>query len=99
MPDSWGDWLWDRGLEPLIFANGGGLVSPDGKKTTGIMDSDATVAALQQYADLFNKYHVAPTKDDVASFNGADLFQGGQVAMMFGTLTSFSTDDQFPRPR
>jgi len=83
IPAGWGDTLWDRGLEPLLFQNGGGLVSADGKTTTGIMNSDATIAALQWYADLFNKYHVSPTHDDFASFNGADLFQGGQVAMLW----------------
>jgi multiple sugar transport system substrate-binding protein len=83
IPAGWGDWLWDRGIEPLLFQFGGGLVSGDGKTTTGIMNSDATVAALQWYSDLFNKYHVSPTKDDFATFSGADLFQGGQVAMLW----------------
>jgi len=83
IPAGWGDTLWDRGLEPLIYQNGGSLVSKDGTKTTGLMNSDATVAALQWYADLFNKYHVSPTHDDFAAFNGADLFQGGQVAMLW----------------
>lgn len=83
LPDGWGDPLWSRGIEPIIYQNGGSVMSTDGKKTTGYMDSDATVAALQWYVDLFNKYHVAPNKTDVASFNGADLFQGGQVAMLY----------------
>lgn len=83
IPAGWGDTLWDRGLEPLIYQNGGSLVSKDGKTTTGFMNSDATIAALQWYSDLFSKYHVSPTHDDFATFNGADLLQGGQVAMLW----------------
>jgi len=82
----WGvqmQWTWDRAIEPIIDGAGGSFISPDGKKTTGFMNSDATVAGVQWYVDLYTKYHVAPTSDDVASFSGADLFQTGQVAMMW----------------
>jgi len=82
----WGvqmQWTWDRAIEPIIYQGGGSFISPDGKKTTGFMNSDATVSAMQWYVDLYNKYHVAPTNSDVSSFNGADLFQNGQVAMMW----------------
>jgi len=60
LPDGWGDPYWTRGILPVIYQNGGDIISPDGTKTTGYMDSDATVAALQWYADLFLKYKVAP---------------------------------------
>jgi len=82
----WGvqmQWTWDRAIEPIIDAAGGSFISPDGKTTTGYMNSDATVSAVQWYVDLYNKYHVSPTSDDVSSFSGADLFQGGQVAMLW----------------
>jgi multiple sugar transport system substrate-binding protein len=55
LPDGWGDWLWDRGIVPVIAENG----------------------------DLFLKYKVAPTKADVDSFSGADLFTSGKVAMLW----------------
>ncbi len=83
IPDGWGDWAWTRGVQPIIYQNGGSLLSPDGKKATGYLDSDATIAALQWYADLFLKYKVAPTKDDVAALSGQDLFQTGKVAMLW----------------
>jgi multiple sugar transport system substrate-binding protein len=83
LPDSWGDPLWLRGISPLIYQNGGSLISDDGKTTTGHMNSKETVAALQFYVDLFSKYKVSPTKDDVASLSGQDLFQTGKVAMLW----------------
>lgn len=83
LPDSWGDTAWERGILPIIYQNGGSQVSPDGKTTTGYMNSDANIAALQWYVDLFKKYHVAPSKTDYASFSGADLFSTQQVSMMW----------------
>jgi multiple sugar transport system substrate-binding protein len=83
LPDSWGDWLWTRGLLPIIYQNGGDIISPDGKKVSGYLDSDATIAALQWYTDLFLKEKVAPTKADVAALSGQDLFQTGKVAMLW----------------
>ena len=83
IPDSWGDPLWTRGILPIIYQNGGDIISADGKTTTGYVNSDATVAALQWYTDLFTKEKVAPTKADVAAFNGQDLFQTGKVAMLW----------------
>jgi multiple sugar transport system substrate-binding protein len=95
LPDGWGDPYWTRGILPVIYQNGGDIISPDGTKTTGYMDSDATVAALQWYADLFLKYKVAPTKADVAALNGQDLFQTGKVAMLWSgvwPMSQYTTD-------
>ncbi len=83
LPNSWGDTAWERGILPMIYQNGGSQVSADGKTTTGFMNSDANVAALQWYVDLFKKYHVSPTKTDIAAFSGVDLFATGQVSMMW----------------
>jgi len=83
IPDGWGDPSWTRGIAPLVYQNGGSLLSPDGKTTTGFINSDATVQALQWYFDLFSKYKVAPTAADVAALSGQDLFATGKVAMMW----------------
>ena len=83
LPDGWGDPTWVRGILPIIYQNGGDIISADGKKVTGYLDSDATIQALQWYADLITKYKVAPSKADVAALNGADLFQTGKVAMLW----------------
>jgi multiple sugar transport system substrate-binding protein len=83
IPDSWGDPLWTRGIQPIIHQNGGSIISDDGKTTTGHLNSPATVAALQWYVDLFLKYKVSPTKGDVESLAGTDLFQNGNAAMLW----------------
>ncbi len=74
-------YTWDRAIEPIIYANGGSIMAPDGSKFTGAFNSDATIAALQWYADLYTKYHVTPTNADVQSYSGTDMFQSGLVAM------------------
>ncbi len=83
LPDSWGDWLWTRGIVPILAQNGAQMMSDDGKTAEGYVNSEAMVAAVQWYVDLFKKYKVAPTNADVASFSGADLFTSGQVAMLW----------------
>lgn len=83
LPDSWGDPTWVRGILPIIYQNGGDIISSDGKKVTGYLDSDATIAALQWYGDFITKYKVAPSKADVAALSGQDLFQTGKVAMLW----------------
>ncbi len=83
IPDGWGASNWTRGIQPIIYQNGGSLISPDGKMATGYVNSDATVAAIQWYVDLFNKYHVAPTDAEVAALSGQDLFQTQKVAMLW----------------
>ncbi len=86
LPDGWGDSSWTRGVAPIVYQNGGALVSPDGKTTTGFLNSDATVGALQWYFDLFKKYKVAPSDADVAALSGQDLFATGKVAMMWSGI-------------
>lgn len=83
IPNSWGDLYWERGILPVIYAFGGKLVSDDGKTTTGYMNSEETVAALQWYVDLVKKHHVSPSKADIDARAGADLFQSGVVSMLW----------------
>ncbi|MCC6803219.1 MAG: sugar ABC transporter substrate-binding protein [Anaerolineae bacterium] len=83
LPDAWGDLLWTRGILPIIYQNGGSLISEDGTTTTGYMNSQATVDAVQWYVDLFDTHHVAPNKTDLAAFAGVDLFATQQAAMLW----------------
>jgi multiple sugar transport system substrate-binding protein len=83
LPDGWGASNWTRGIQPIIYQNGGSLISPDGKTSTGYVNSDATIAAIQWYVDLFNKFKVAPTDAQVAALSGQDLFQTQKVAMLW----------------
>jgi len=83
LPDSWGDLTWLRGALPIIYQNGGSVVSDDGKTTTGHLNSPETVQAVQWYADLVLKDKVAPNKTDIDALQGVDLFQTGKVAMLW----------------
>ncbi len=77
---------WSRGFEYWAAAAGGQLISEDGTRIQGYMDSDAVVEALQFYADLYNKYKVAAPPTDLSAFGGGvDNFETGRAAMrLFG---------------
>jgi multiple sugar transport system substrate-binding protein len=83
LPDSWGDLVWYRGISPIIYQNGGKVISDDGKTTTGYLNSPDVVQALQFYVDLIKTDKSAPSKEDLAALSGVDLFQTGQVAMLW----------------
>lgn len=83
LPDGWGDIVWARGILPIIYQNGGSLIAEDGSTMDGYVNSEATVSAMQWYADLFQVSHVAPDAADVASFSGVDLFHDGYVSMLY----------------
>lgn len=73
---------WVRAVEPFIFSNGGDLMSTDGTKIEGYLNSPATIEAVQYYVDLYTKDKVSPSPADVSTtFKGVDLFQTGKVAM------------------
>jgi multiple sugar transport system substrate-binding protein len=98
IPDGWGDWLWTRGIVPIMAQNGAQMMSDDGKTAQGYLNSEAMVGAIQWYVDLFLKYKVAPTNADVSSFAGADLFTSGKVAMLWTgrwPLASYKAIDGF----
>ena len=87
--DVWGIQLpatWTSGFEYWVAAAGGKLISDDGKQFVGYMDSPETQAALQFYADLYNKYKVAPPPADLGMFGGGNTeFDQGKAAMrIFG---------------
>ncbi len=87
--DIWGLQLpanWTTGFEYWVAAAGGSLISEDGSQYVGFMDSDAAIRAATFYADLYNKYAVAPPPADLSAFGGGNSeFDSGQAAMrIFG---------------
>jgi multiple sugar transport system substrate-binding protein len=73
---------WTPLFEYWVAAAGGSLISPDGSKYIGYMDSPAVVRAVQFYADLYHKYKVAPLPKDPAIPEGGNTeFADGQAAM------------------
>ncbi len=89
VPEVWGVQLtanWTSGFEYWVAAAGGQLISEDGKSYVGYMDSPETIAAVQFYADLYNKYKVAPPPADFNQWAGGNPeFENGTAAMrLFG---------------
>jgi len=77
-----GAWIQQWYIPWITFAmsNGGGLVSQDGK--TLLLNSPATIDAIQKLADLINVDHVSPTpgSNQMPSATATALLSG-QVAM------------------
>jgi multiple sugar transport system substrate-binding protein len=77
---------WTSGFEYWVGAAGGRLISEDGTQYVGYMDSPETIEAVQFYADLYNKYQVAPPPADFNLWGGGNAeFDNGKAAMrLFG---------------
>lgn len=69
-PLFWLPWLW---------SSGGGLINKN--LDSVIINKPESIEALQFYADLRNKYHVAPTKSEAGSVTMAQLFIQQKIAM------------------
>jgi multiple sugar transport system substrate-binding protein len=87
--DIWGIQLtsnWTTGFEYWVAAAGGRLISEDGTQFVGFMDSPETIEAVQFFADLYNKYKVAPPPADFSLWAGGNAeFENGKAAMrIFG---------------
>jgi multiple sugar transport system substrate-binding protein len=87
--DIWGIQLpasWTSGFEYWVNSAGGRLISEDGKKFVGYMDSPEVQSALKFYSDLYNVHKVAPPPADLAMFGGGNTeFDQGKAAMrLFG---------------
>lgn len=64
---------------PYLMSEGGGVLSDDLKHS--IIDTTESKKGLQFYADLRNKYNVAPKKFESASATMAQLFLQNKLAM------------------
>lgn len=64
---------------PYLMSEGGGILSDH--TNTVIINSSESKKGLQFYADLRNKYHVAPTQAQSASETMAQMFLEGKLAM------------------
>jgi multiple sugar transport system substrate-binding protein len=68
---SWIMWLWN---------NGGDVLSPDGKRASGTLDSPQNAETIAFLRDLIQVHKVAPALSEAAA-QGVDLFANGQAAM------------------
>lgn len=67
----WILWLWN---------NGGDLLTPDGARAGGAIDSRATIEAIEFLLSLMYDERIAPSLHDSQAL-GVDLFRAGQAAM------------------
>lgn len=71
---------WMPGWITWIWQNGGDVLSPDGKKATGYLNSKASIEAVRFYTDLVTKHKVAPTVSQAQAL-GSENFLAGATAM------------------
>ncbi|MGI8913277.1 MAG: ABC transporter substrate-binding protein [Chloroflexota bacterium] len=69
----------DSGIGPWIWQNGGDFFADPHQPTQFTLDQAQAVDAIQWYADLIYKEHVAPTPDELKG--QGDLFAKGRIAM------------------
>lgn len=67
----WVLWLWN---------NGGDVLSPDGRRASGYLDGERSVAAIRFLIDLMFTHRVAPSLQESAAA-GVDLFRSRRAAM------------------
>jgi multiple sugar transport system substrate-binding protein len=65
----------------FLWNNGGDVLSPDGTKCVGYLESVANVEAVSFVRDLIKKHQVAPDLSQAAA-TGVDAFANGTAAMM-----------------
>jgi multiple sugar transport system substrate-binding protein len=71
---------WMPGWITWIWQNGGDVLTPDGRRANGALDSPPTVEALRFFSGLVLQDRVAPSLSATQA-QGADPFQSGQCAM------------------
>lgn len=81
---------------PYLMSEGGGILSDDGKRI--IIDTPQSKKGLNFYADLRNKYNVAPKKSESASATMAQMFLQGKLALQVSgrwLVPKYLTDAKF----
>jgi len=71
--------FWGSRVYPWIWANGGAVVSPDGKRC--VVDSPEAQGALQFLVDLNRKYGVVAPTSQADHRETKEKFKAGRVAM------------------
>jgi len=84
--DQWGTYFDRRPLLwiPWIWAGGGDVLCPDGRRASGCLDGPHTIAALRWYTGWMTRYGIAPRNHNPLKAAGDDfrLFTSGRIAMM-----------------
>jgi multiple sugar transport system substrate-binding protein len=71
-----------RWILPLIYANGGDVISPDGSTVLGYANGDGAIAALEWFDGLINQDRSVPSAVELGALHGVDLFLSGLAGML-----------------
>jgi multiple sugar transport system substrate-binding protein len=84
--DQWGTYFDRRPFLwiPWIWAGGGDVLCPDGRRASGCLDGPNTIAAIRWYTGWMTRYGIAPRAINPLKSAGDDfrLFSSGRIAMM-----------------
>jgi len=84
--DQWGTYFDRRPFVwiPWVWAGGGDVLCPDGRRAGGCLDAPVTIDAIRWYTGWMTRQGIAPRTHNLLKSVGDDfrLFNSGRVAMM-----------------
>jgi len=84
--DQWGTYFDRRPLLwiPWVWAGGGDVLCPDGRRASGCLDAPVTIQAIRWYTGWMTRQGIAPRAHNLLKSAGDNfrLFNSGRVAMM-----------------
>ena len=91
---------WAPYYSALMFGMNNGVPWSDPRMNPTHLNFDdaAFIEGIQFYADLNNKYRVAPTASESQSMSQTDLFTSGHAAMALGGHWRYQTLERAPGP-
>ncbi|MGE5221600.1 MAG: extracellular solute-binding protein, partial [Omnitrophica WOR_2 bacterium] len=74
---------WWLGFQSALYSFGAHTISPDGKTTTGYINSDKALATWKFFSDMIHKYKVVPGASylTASGISNDGLFSKGQLAI------------------
>ncbi len=90
--DRYGIALEDNNWPVFVVENGGKIFDDNVHPTKFLLGKPKALEALQFYGDLINKYHVAPSFQEMSQIGGTtQLFASGQAAMTITNAARLGT--------
>jgi len=84
--DQWGTAVDRRfhAWQAMLWSGGGDILTPDGRRATGALDSPETVRALEFLTSLSTTHRVAPRPNAFRAVSGNEtrLFYSGRIALL-----------------
>ena len=88
---------WIGAIEPMLWGKGGQLIN-DNLEYEGVMNSDATVKAIEWYTSFEKKGYSPKSSTSQAMGGSEEMFKTGKIAMMLSghwTLQSLKSSEGF----